>query len=46
MSSCYLCLSQAGLTVRLKPRTDGVGILGVDGGGPEGIIPLEHLEIL
>ncbi|KAE8148505.1 FabD/lysophospholipase-like protein [Aspergillus avenaceus] len=44
--SCVICGSPKQLTVRLKPPTAAPRVLSIDGGGPRGIIPLEHLEML
>jgi hypothetical protein len=45
--SCFLC-SQAtqGAQFRFKPKTKGVNVLGIDGGGVRGVIPLQSLLLL
>lgn len=43
---CILCGGSQCLTVRLKPHTAAPRVLSIDGGGPRGVIPLEHLQIL
>ena len=45
VSSCLLCGS-AGWSTKIKPCTAGVNILGIDGGGTRGIIPLEFLTLI
>jgi hypothetical protein len=47
VDSCFLCRSRmTAVKFRLKPRTKGVSILGIDGGGVRGIIPLQLLRLL
>lgn len=43
---CIHCSNKSQLTVFLKPRTAGIRILSVDGGGVRGIVPLEFLPLL
>ncbi|KAI6080171.1 hypothetical protein F4821DRAFT_266146 [Hypoxylon rubiginosum] len=44
---CFLCTrTTSGLQFTLKPPTKGVNVLGIDGGGIKGIIPLEILDRL
>ncbi|KAH7110494.1 hypothetical protein EDB81DRAFT_672123 [Dactylonectria macrodidyma] len=43
---CFLCGADAGLHVRIRPPTSGVGVLCIDGGGVRGIIPTTILELL
>ncbi|KAH6984112.1 hypothetical protein EDB80DRAFT_625131 [Ilyonectria destructans] len=43
---CFLCGAYAGLHVRVRPPTAGVGVLCIDGGGVRGIIPTTILELL
>ncbi|KAH7132983.1 hypothetical protein EDB81DRAFT_888099 [Dactylonectria macrodidyma] len=43
---CFLCGADAGLHVRVRPPTAGVGVLCIDGGGVRGIIPTTILELL
>ncbi|KAI6080481.1 hypothetical protein F4821DRAFT_251478 [Hypoxylon rubiginosum] len=44
---CFLCTRTTnGLKFTLKPPTKGVNVLGIDGGGIKGIIPLEILHRL
>ncbi|KAI1316415.1 hypothetical protein F5Y16DRAFT_420638 [Xylariaceae sp. FL0255] len=44
VDACWLCSQKAGLVFRLKPRTKGINVLGIDGGGIRGIVPLETLS--
>ncbi|KAH6980571.1 hypothetical protein EDB80DRAFT_262801 [Ilyonectria destructans] len=43
---CFLCGAYAGLHMRVRPPTAGVGVLCIDGGGVRGIIPTTILELL
>jgi hypothetical protein len=46
VQSCLLCSEPNRNVVRLKPKTAGVRLLSVDGGGTRGIVPLEALKLL
>ena len=45
IDSCVLCFAGK-LTVHLKPRTSGISVLSIDGGGVRGIVPLEFLKMV
>ncbi|PGG96243.1 hypothetical protein AJ80_09857 [Polytolypa hystricis UAMH7299] len=46
VSECVFCLAQESLIVDLKPKTAGLRVLTIDGGGVRGVIPLEYLICL
>ncbi|CZT11980.1 uncharacterized protein RAG0_15979 [Rhynchosporium agropyri] len=47
VQSCFLCSQDAeGAQFGFKPKTKGVNILGIDGGGVRGVIPLQALLLL
>ena len=47
VNACFLCSKETNeAKFRLKPRTKGISILGIDGGGVKGIIPLQLLQLL
>lgn len=46
VSNCLLYASQGSLSVQLKPSTAGFRLMSIDGGGTQGIIPLEFLKLL
>ncbi|KAJ3469846.1 hypothetical protein MRS44_003911 [Fusarium solani] len=41
---CFLCQKKADLVFILKPKTKGVSLLSIDGGGVRGVIPLTNLK--
>ncbi|KAL6716956.1 hypothetical protein ACLMJK_004869 [Lecanora helva] len=46
IDSCILCVTKGRVVADLKPRTAGVRVLSVDGGGVRGVVPLEFLGLL
>jgi hypothetical protein len=46
VSGCFLCLAKVELTARIKPPTAGPCVIGLDGGGIKGVIPLEFLKFV
>ncbi|KAH8587835.1 hypothetical protein B0O99DRAFT_583936 [Bisporella sp. PMI_857] len=47
VNSCFLCSQDTqGAQFRFKPKTKGVNVLGIDGGGVRGVIPLQSLLLL
>lgn len=45
--SCFLCSEDTqGARFKFKPKTKGVNVLGIDGGGVRGVIPLQSLFLL
>lgn len=46
MADCMFCCQKGTLTAKLKPPSAGIRLLGVDGGGARGIIPLEVIKLL
>jgi hypothetical protein len=46
LSDCPNCNMQISFKVRIKPRTAGYRLIGIDGGGIKGTIPLENLFLL
>ena len=45
IDSCVLCASGS-VTAYLKPKTAGISVLSIDGGGTRGIVPLEFLKMV
>ncbi|KAF4486957.1 Calcium-independent phospholipase A2-gamma [Colletotrichum fructicola Nara gc5] len=47
INACPLCFRSVGtLQYRVKPKTKGINVLSIDGGGVRGIIPLQILQLL
>ncbi|EEP83048.1 predicted protein [Uncinocarpus reesii 1704] len=46
LDSCVLCLARGALTVDMKPRTAGVRMLGIDGGGCRVVMAIQYLTEL
>jgi len=47
VQSCFLCSQDTkGAQFGFKPKTKGVNVLGIDGGGVRGVIPLQALLLL
>ncbi|KAK1841736.1 patatin-like serine [Colletotrichum chrysophilum] len=47
INACPLCFRSVGTSqYRVKPKTKGINILSIDGGGVRGIIPLQILQLL
>ena len=47
VQSCFLCSQDTeGAQFGFKPKTKGVNVLGIDGGGVRGVIPLQSLLLL
>jgi hypothetical protein len=47
VQSCFLCSQDTeGAQFGFKPETKGVNVLGIDGGGVRGVIPLQALLLL